>query len=159
MDENASDRLPLSLVLLLGLFLAAGIAAAPFVPAQQPTAASLPDLSGASIVEIRDAAGRTVLSGEFRTRTDPLGNEEKDAALTDRTGQRVVGEVEVEIPGPEAATPEQELEIDIIRIAPNGKFAVFIDDREVLTLMSDDRGSVDLEITSASPLGPGAQPR
>jgi hypothetical protein len=158
MDENDSDRLPLALFVLLGLFLAAGIAAAPYVPAQPPSAATLPDLSGASIVEIRDASGRTVLSGEFRTRTDPLGNEEKDAALSDRKGQRVVGEVEIEIPGPEATNREQELEIDIIRIAPDGKFALFIDDREILTFMSDDRGSVDVEITSDSPLTPGPQP-
>jgi hypothetical protein len=120
------------------------------VPVRPPTAAELPDLSGAAIVEIRDARGRTVLSGEFRSRTDPLGNEEKDAALTDAKGQQVVGEVEIEIPGPEAANPHQELEIDIIRIAPNGKFSVIIDDREILTFISDDRGSIDVEIQGGS---------
>jgi hypothetical protein len=146
MTDTTSDRLPITLLLFLGVCIAAGVIAAPYARVESPAAAALPDLSAATIVEIRDAAGRTVLSGEFRSRLDPLGNEEKDAALTDGKGQRVVGEVEIEIPGPEAANPEQELEIDIIRIAANGKFALVIDDREVLTFMSDDRGSVDMEI-------------
>jgi hypothetical protein len=152
MTGSRSDRIPLSLVAFLGVCIAAGVLAAPYVPDRPPSAAALPDLSGASIVEIRDANGRTVLSGELRSRMDPLGNEEKDAALTDGRGQPVIGEVEIEIPGPEAASQEQELEIDIIRIAPNGKFALFIDDREILTFLSDDRGSIDMEITSGSSL-------
>jgi hypothetical protein len=142
--------MPLTLVVFLGVCIAAGVAVSSYVPDRPAAPAELPDLSGASIVEIRDAGGRTVLTGEFRSRIDPLGNEEKDAALTDGKGQQVVGEVEIEIPGPEAANPHQELEIDIIRVAPNGKFGVFIDDREILTFMSDDRGSIDMEIESGS---------
>ena len=152
MADTPSDRMPLSLLAFLGACIAAGVTAAPYVPALPPTAAELPDLSGATIVEIRDARGRTVLNGEFRSRTDPLGNEEKDAALSDGKGQQVVGEVEIEIPGPEAANQEQELEIDIIRVAANGKFALFIDDREILTFMSDDRGSIDLEVHGSAML-------
>jgi hypothetical protein len=152
MADDQSDRMPLSLLVFLGACIAAGLAAAPYVPDRPPTAAELPDLSGATIVEIRDAQGRTVLSGEFRSRTDPLGNEEKDAALTDRKGQQVIGEVEIEIPGPEAANQEQELEIDIIRVEPNGKFALFVDDREILTFISDDRGSIDMELQGGAML-------
>jgi hypothetical protein len=149
MNDSPSDRMPLSLIVFLGACIAVGVAAAPYVPDQPPAAAPLPDLSGAAIVEVRDARGRTILSGEFRSRTDPLGNEEKDAALTDGKGQQVVGEIEIEIPGPQAANQEQELEVDIIRVAPNGKFAVFIDDREIMTFLSDDRGSIDMEVSGS----------
>ena len=148
MGDGYPNGIPLRLVVVLGLCIAAGVAVAPYVPDQPATAAELPDLSGASIVEIRDAGGRTVLTGEFRSRKDAVGNEEKDAALTDSRGQQVIGEVEIEIPGPEAANQEQELEVDIIRVAPNGKFSLIVDDREILTLMSDDRGSIDVELTS-----------
>jgi hypothetical protein len=154
MPEASSDRMPFSLLLFLALCITAGVMAAPYVPERPAGLAELPDLSDATIVEIRDSSGRTVLSGEFRSHTDPLGNEEKDAALTDRKGQEVVGEVEIEIPGPDSADRQQELEIDIIRVAPNGKFSVFIDDREVLTFMSDDRGSIDIEIQGGSELTP-----
>jgi hypothetical protein len=151
MDDGRVDRVPLSLVVFLAVCIAGGVLAAPFVPDQPPATATLPDLSGATIVEIRDAMGRPVLNGEFRSRIDPLGNEERDAALTDSRGEQVIGEVEIEIPGPQAARQEQELEIDIIRIAPSAKFALFIDDREILTFISDDRGSIDWEVSSGAP--------
>jgi hypothetical protein len=153
MNDAPTDRTPFSLFVFLGLCIAAGVIAAPYVP-ERPATPQLPDLSDATIVEIRDSDGRTVLSGEFRSHIDPLGNEEKDAALTDGTGQQVVGEVEIDIPGPGAANPQQELEVDIIRVAPNGKFAVFIDDLEVLNFLSDDRGSIDIEIQGGMELTP-----
>jgi hypothetical protein len=143
MSDSRTDRIPLSLLLFLGLCITA----------------ALPDLSDASIVEIRDANGRAVLNGEFRSRTDAFGNVEKDAALTDRRGQPVVGEVEIEIPGPNSPTQDQELEIDIIHIASRGKFALFIDDREILNFISDDRGSIDMEVTSSGALVNEAEPR
>jgi len=141
------DRMPLALAVLLFAFLGVGLAVSRLVPQTAP-AASLPDLSDAQLVEVRNAAGRTVLSGEFRDRTDPLGNVEKDAALVDRRGRRVIGEVEIEIPGPSALLEGQELEIDIIEIEKSAKHSLFIDDREVVTFITDDRGSIDMEIQS-----------
>jgi hypothetical protein len=108
---------------------------------------ALGDLSQAQVVEIRDDRGQTVLSGEFRERTDPLGNVEKDAALADARGQQVIGEVEVEINARESE-PHQELEVDIIKLAPAARFTVVIDDRAVATFTTDDRGSVDFEMES-----------
>ncbi|MGH9174899.1 MAG: hypothetical protein ACRD1H_11105 [Vicinamibacterales bacterium] len=115
-------------------------------------APQLGDMSGAAIVEIRDASGRTVLSGEFRSRTGPLGKVEKDAALTDSRGSQVIGEVEIEIPTPNASDRGQELEVDIIKLTPRATFTVVIDDRPVTTFNTDDRGSIDVEIES-SPSG------
>ena len=143
----------MTLTIVLGVFLVAGLAASRLGPTATAPAANLPDLSGAQIVEVRDAGGRTVLSGEFRDRTDALGNTEKDVALVDRRGRRVIGEIEIEVPGPSGVNTAQELEIDIIDIDPNAKFALFIDDREVLAFTTDDRGSVDMEVhgTPAAP--------
>lgn len=111
----------------------------------------MPDLSGAQFVEVRDASGRTVLSGEFRERADALGNIEKNAALVERGGRHVIGEIEIGIPGPGAMTSGQELDIDIIELQPNAKHSIFIDDREVATLTSDDRGSIDVKLQSPPP--------
>jgi hypothetical protein len=146
-DKTPSyDRMPVALAVLLGAFLVVGLAAARLGPAPPPPNASLPDLSGAQLVEVRNAAGRTVLSGEFRDRTDPLGNVEKDAALMDRSGRRVIGEIEIEIPGPTALGQGQELEIDIIEIEKSAKHSLFIDDQEVAVFTTDDRGSIDMEV-------------
>ena len=143
--------MPVALVGLLAVFLAAGLAASRLLPHASTGAASLPDLSGAQLVEVRNATGRTVLSGELRERTDALGNVEKDAALYDRRGRRVIGEIEIELPGPTNMAALQELEIDIIELQPNTKHSVFVDDREVATFTTDDRGSIDIELHSAPP--------
>jgi hypothetical protein len=107
---------------------------------------TLGDISDANLVEIRDQRGVTVLSGEFRSRVDTLGNTEKDAALTDRRGRRVIGEVELEIPAAGRDDRRPELEVDIIGLAPRETFTVAIDDRVVGSFVTDDRGSVDMEL-------------
>jgi hypothetical protein len=139
---------PCALLALTGLVI--GVDGAPEV-----TPVTLGDVSDATVVEIRDAEGVTVLSGEFRSRTDSLGNTEKDAALLDRRGRRVIGEVELEIPAPDRADRRPELEVDILELAPNATFTVVIDDTPVGRFTTDDRGSVDVEIQEGElPLAP-----
>ena len=106
----------------------------------------LGNLSGAEIVEIRDANGQAVLHGEFRSRQDAVGNTEKDAALYDRRGRSVIGEVEIEIPASDRSVRRVELEVDIIGLPPRQTFYVVIDDRPVWRFETDDRGSVDREM-------------
>jgi len=88
---------------------------------QQAPAAELVlgDVSEAHVVEIRDSQGVAVLQGEFRSRRDMLGNVEKDAALYDRRGRTVIGEVELEIPAPGRANRRPELEVDIVGLPAN----------------------------------------
>ncbi len=107
---------------------------------------SLGDIVEASLVEIRDHRGVTIVSGEFRSRVDMLGNTEKDAALTDRRGRTVIGEVELEIPVAGRDNRRPELEVDIIGLAPRQTFDVAVDDRVVGSFVTDDRGSVDMEL-------------
>jgi hypothetical protein len=149
--SEAYDRIPVALVCVLAAFLAVGLAASRFGPVEPADMDTLPDLSTAQIVEVRDASGRTVLSGEFRERVDALGNIEKDAALVERGGRHVIGEIEIGIPGPAAMMSGQELDIDIIELRPNTKHSIVIDDREVAALTADDRGSIDVKVHSAAP--------
>jgi len=148
-DPRQERKLLLGLMGVCGLFLAVGV-----VLGSEPRvgqALVLGNLSEAHFVEIRGADGRTVLSGEFRTVTDSSGSIERDAALADGSGSNVIGEVEIDIPGANALNRRQELEIDIIKLAPRATFTVFIDDRPVTAFNTDDRGSIDLEIESALP--------
>lgn len=107
---------------------------------------SLGNVADAHVVEIRDHANVTVLSGEFRARKDTLGNTERDAALIDRQGRAVIGEVELEIPAPGRDDRRPELEVDIIGLSPRQTYSVVIDDRIVGSFTTDDRGSVDMEL-------------
>lgn len=137
-------------LILVGLAVRGGTRAETGV---QPIA--LGDIADANLVEIRDHRGVTVLSGEFRSRVDTLANTEKEAALTDRRSRKVVGEVELEIPAKGRTGRRPELEVDIIGLAPRETFTVFIDDRLAGSFVTDDDGSVDMELQEGEdPAGP-----
>jgi hypothetical protein len=147
-DERSRERRLLgALAVICGLLITGGVAM-PTLTGENgiPPALNLGDVSEAHIVEIRDRRGETVASGEFRSRVDTLGNTEKDAALTDRRGRAVVGEVELEIPAPQRPDRRPELEVDIIGLPARATFSIAIDDRVVATFDTDDRGSVDMEL-------------
>ena len=86
------------LVLTCSLLMAAGIATRSGNASTTLPPIVLRNIAQAEMVEIRDHRDVAVLSGEFRSSIDLLGNTEKDAALIDRRGRRVIGEVELEIP-------------------------------------------------------------
>jgi hypothetical protein len=144
-------------ILLIGAvcacLIAVGLAASTVLPRTVPAkSVALAEVTEATLVEIRDHRGVAVLSGEFRTRVDALGNTERDAALVDRAGNRVIGEVELETPAPDRTDRRPELEVDIIGLAPREVFTIVIDDREVGAFTTDDRGSVDMELQEGEPL-------
>jgi hypothetical protein len=117
-------------------------------PVASGAASQLGDMSDATIVEIRAADGSVVMSGELRNHVDSLGNVEKDAALLGAKGERVIGEIEIEIPRKDAADQRQELEVDIISLEPRSTYSVIVNDRPVAVFVTDDRGSVDAEFHS-----------
>ena len=148
-SSRANERRALALLLGgCGLLLAVSLSlnTAGAIDARPDTGLSLGDASEAQIVEIRDHRGVALMTGEFRSRVDTLGNTEKDAALFGRRGRQVLGEVEVEIPASEREGRQPELEVDIMGLPPNETFTVAIDDRQVATFTSDDRGSIDVEV-------------
>jgi hypothetical protein len=147
-SERSSERRVLGLLGgICGVLIISGTAM-PILTGEHasPPAIALGDVSEAQIVEIRNQRGQTLLSGEFRATVDALGNTEKDAALIDRRGRTIVGEVEIEIPAPLREDRQTELEVDILGLPPRETFALFIDDRIVATFTTDDRGSVDMEL-------------
>jgi hypothetical protein len=145
--ELARGKWPLAFLgLLCGLLIAGGVVLNVRIDDAKAHPLTLGDVSDATIVEVRDQHGATVLSGEFRSRVDRLGNTEKDAALTGRDGRTVIGEVELEIPEPSRDNRRPELEVDIMGLSPSQTFTIVIDDRAVATFLTDDRGSIDREL-------------
>ena len=67
----------------------------------------------ATLVEVRTLSGEVVMGGELRNRVDGLGNLEKDAALLGPDQERVIGEIEIEVPRDDAPDQTQELEVDV----------------------------------------------
>ena len=146
-ERSKEPRVLRLLAVICGLVIIGGLAM-PSLTGETgiPSTIELGDVSEAHIVEIRDHRGQTILSGEFRSRVDMLGNTEKDAALTDRHGRPAVGEVELEIPAPLRQDRRPELEVDILGLPGRETFSIAIDDRIVGTFTTDDRGSVDMEL-------------
>jgi hypothetical protein len=141
------QRTRLLLIVCCAAVLIAGLSLGSLLmPSQTLPAVALGDVSHASIVEIRNQQGQAVLTGEFRSTVDMLGNTEKDAALYDQRGRKVIGEVEIETPAPGRTDRQPELEVDIIGLAPRQTFAVAIDNRIVASFTTDDRGSIDMEL-------------
>ena len=147
LETRLQRRLFGTLILVCGVFISVGLAMTLADGGEAPAAPlKLGDVREAHIVEIRDTSGSTILTGEFRTRVDELGNMEKDAALADRRGQRVIGEVELEVPPDSRTDRRPELEVDIIGLPPRQLFTVFSDNLPVASFTTDDRGSVDMEL-------------
>ena len=146
-ERSRERRLLGVLAIICGLLMTGGLAM-PILTGEKgpPPAIQLGDVREAHIVEIRDLRGHTVLFGEFRSRVDMLGNTEKDAALTDRRGRAVIGEVELEVPAAARTDWRTELEVDIIGLPARERFTVVIDDRVVGRFTTDDRGGVDMEL-------------
>jgi hypothetical protein len=147
LDRHADRQLLGRLMVICGLVIAGGMVMPTLTGTNAtPSAMTLGDVSEAHIVEIRDRHGSTVLSGEFRSRVDMLGNTEKDAALMDRRGRTVIGEVEIEIPAPRREHRRAELEVDVMGLPAREMFAVVVDDRIIGAFTTDDRGSFDMEL-------------
>lgn len=147
LDRSRERQTLFLLTTICGVLIAAGLAltlVAQARPHEPPLA--IGDVSDAQIVEIRDHRGIDVMSGEFRSRVDAIGNTEKDAELLDRQGNKAIGEVELEIPAPGRSDTRPELEVDIIGLAPRQRYEVVIDDRIVAVFNTDDRGSIDMEV-------------
>jgi hypothetical protein len=156
--DRANERKAMALLFVVCvLLMAGGVTFALVIGSPHTTpVVELGDISDAEVVEIRDHRGVTVVSGEFRSRVDALGNTEKDAALLDRSGRRVVGEVELELPARGRENRRPELEVDIMDLPPRQTFNVAVDDRIVATFTTDDRGSVDMELQEGE--APAAMP-
>ncbi len=150
LDRSRERRLLALLAALCAVLIAAGASMPLFAGSggstTPPAQIVLDGMAEAHIVEIRDQRGQAVLSGEFRSRLDGLGNTEKDAALTDRRGRTVIGEVELELPAASRPDRRPELEVDIMGLPANATFGIVIDDKMVATFSTDDRGSVDMEV-------------
>jgi hypothetical protein len=150
MNNAPEDTYPVAKVLVrmvavIALCLAAAWLLAPSAVTARVRPNQVRDLSDATFVEIRTLRGNVVMSGELRDHVDALGNVEKDAELMGEHFDRVIGEIEVEIPRAGETNRGQELEVDVISLEPTTTYQVFINDRPAVTFVTDDRGSVDVE--------------
>ena len=104
------------------------------------------DLSAATTVEVKDAAGRVVLSGTFgAATTDDDGAAERKAPLAGDGS----GEAEVEVEKRASGAPVQELEIDVKGLGAATTYTIHVDGRAAGSFTTDAAGEAEVEMSSA----------
>jgi hypothetical protein len=136
----------------VGMLMLGGAGAAWLAAEDQkhPLPADVGDLSSASEVEIRDAAGQAVLKGRLETDTDDNRELEKLAKLTPASGGSGQGEAEVEVKRAAAGgAVRQEVEVKVQKLAAGATFTIHVDGRLVGSLTTDAQGEAEVELVSA----------
>jgi hypothetical protein len=117
---------------------------------KQPLPSSIGDLAAAKVVEIKDAAGQIVLSGNFVARNERDGDVEGKALLTGTASNAAAqGEAEFEISTNKNGATERELEVSVRKLAPGTSFGMFVDGQQIATFSTDQRGAAELEMKDA----------
>lgn len=116
---------------------------------KQQLPASLDNLETVKLVEIKDAAGQLVLSGNFQTSTEPDGDIEGVAILSATSVDAdAKGKAELEVSKNKDGALERELEIELRKLSPATTFSVFVDGQQTATLSTDHQGAVELELSN-----------
>lgn len=112
--------------------------------------ASVNNLAAAKLVEIKDATGQLILSGNFIAENKQGGDIEGKALLTGigiNTGAK--GEAEFEVSRNKNGGTEEELEVSVRKLTPSTSFSLFVDGRQVATFSTNLRGAAELEMKDA----------
>lgn len=115
---------------------------------KQPLPQALDNLAAVRLIEVRDAAGQTVLGGSFTMASKKNGNVEGEAALA-ATGvdTDAAGKAEVEV-STMNGNVDKELDVEVSNLAPNTTFNLFIDGRRAAAVTTNQRGHAELEMAN-----------
>jgi hypothetical protein len=115
-----------------------------------PLPSSVGDLAAAKLVEIKDAAGQIVLSGNFVVE-NKQGNDVEGKALLTGTGiiAGAKGEAEFEVSSSSSGGMEKELELSVGKLTPETSFSILVNGQQVATFMTNQHGVAKLEMKDA----------
>lgn len=139
-------RVVVSFVVLLGAGAVAAFGVGRYWPGSQADTArgQFPDLSSASVVEIRDVSRRPLLEGRFELSSTTSASVLKTAQLLAEEGEGV-GKVEIELVRHPNGAMVQELEVDVDGLPTQAAFAVLVDGVHTGWLRTDALGAGEFE--------------
>jgi len=131
------------------VFACAFLCAAPDLRAQareikEPLPASV-DLPTVQLIEIRNDAGVTVLSGTFSPKDNEKNDVERKVKLSGVSG---TGSAEIEFSRKDGQLKEQELEVELERLLYGAAYKIFLEKKEVFAFSADDKGKARLKLSS-----------
>jgi hypothetical protein len=114
----------------------------------QPLPPALNRLSEVKLVEIKDEAGKVVLSGAFATTSDTKTEIERIATLAVADGATgATGKAEIEMVKNGDAFSKQELEVSLAGLAKAANFKLFVDDAEVTAFKTNKSGKAAMKFS------------
>jgi hypothetical protein len=149
MSYEVKRLIPVSGLVLVFAYAAINIVISQADEIKLPLPPALNNLAAVNQIEIKDAGGQVVLSGNFTTSSDQGGEIEREAALTGAgVDADATGKAEIEISKESDAFTELELEVEVEHLAPQSVFKVFVDNQEVASFTTDARGEAELEMSN-----------
>jgi hypothetical protein len=129
---------------IAGLFALIGVSAYMVIQLGAQAANVTGNFTNASVAEIRDTQGRTVLQGQFAVNAEDDDDIERKAALKP-TGIDADAAGEAEVEWPKTGGP-QEVEFSATGLEPGARFTCWIDGQEVATVTADKKGKAEVEL-------------
>jgi hypothetical protein len=114
--------------------------------------AALGSLAEVKRVEVKDADGQVVLSGDFGGSKVGGKEIERKAALAGTSlAPEARGKAEIEFSAEGSGADERELEMKVERLAAGATFRLFVDGQEVASFVTNHRGEAEVELSNEAP--------
>lgn len=113
----------------------------------KPLPSSLDRLAEATLVEVRDAGGRTFTSGKF----SPIRETEegvKRTAMLEGSGVEANGKAEIELVKGGGELMTREIGVSLVGLVPVSKYDLLVDGVDVLSFTSSENGKMDITLST-----------
>lgn len=136
-------------MIFLFAFAAINVVSSDVSEVKQALPSNIGNLAEVKTIEIKDASGQLILSGNFGTPTQSAKEIERETVLTATSVMpKARGVAEVEISTDNASFTEQELELSVKHLSAGTKFFLFVDGQEVASFTTNHQGKAELEFTN-----------
>ncbi len=146
MNYRTKRYIPIIAMLFIFAFATMAVVKSDAEDRKQPLPAGLGNLSEARLVEVKDANGKAVLSGNFAAAKAGKREIERSALLAP-TGLDADAQGLADLEISKHKTPvKQEIELTVKQLAPATTYRLIIDGHEVASFNTNSRGEAELEV-------------
>jgi hypothetical protein len=140
------------ILMLTALLIGGGVASALLVDTLDAQGVALPadtpDLSNASLVEVKDGSGLVVLAGQLNEIPEDDDDVERKAELRGSgISAGATGFAEVEVTKTNNQI-DQEVELSVSKLAAGATYSVLVDGKQLGTFQTNKDGNAEIELTT-----------